>query len=111
MKTLATQVGAFTTTTAIAEAVLTYWLALAQDNRADVVEVPFLTPEGSPAQARLTLSPSSGLAVLDAPGSDASLRDASALAGLRARIDAASSAANGAPFDDDDDDSLPWDAV
>jgi len=97
VKILATQVGTFQTTGAVADAVLAYWLTLTEDNRSDVVEVPYVTETGTCSRASITLSPATGLATLDAaavaPG--AVLDDASALVDLRSRIRAAHLPAQG----------------
>ena len=65
MKTLITQVGTYLTGDAIADAVLKYWLALAHEHHADVVDVPIVTTDGEPSRVRLALSGLSPIAVVD----------------------------------------------
>lgn len=96
MKTLTTQVGAFTTTPAIADAVMEYWLTLVEDDRADVVEVPFVMPDGAAGRSWIGLSAATVIAVFEAPDASsdrldhaAPLDDAAALGAVRARIAAA----------------------
>lgn len=66
MKTLITQVGTFTTGDAVADAVVQYWLALTEERRADLVEIPIVGSNGAPSHVQLTLGPSLPLAVVDA---------------------------------------------
>lgn len=46
MKELSTRVGTYATTDVVADAVMTYALALARAHRLDVIDVPFLTTAG-----------------------------------------------------------------
>ncbi|MFS0866382.1 hypothetical protein AB3M83_03485 [Microbacterium sp. 179-B 1A2 NHS] len=96
----------------MADAVLAYWLTLAEDNRADVVHVPYVTDEGQPSHASITLSPAMVLAALE-PG-DGTLRtmldDASALVDIRSRIRSARLPAQAVPCETPPS-ALNWDEL
>lgn len=66
MKTLITQVGSYLTGDATADAVAQYWLALAEDQRADIVEIPIVDSAGVRASVRLAIGTMLPLAIVDA---------------------------------------------
>ena len=55
MKTIVTAIGAFRTGTEIADAVTAYGLALARVRALDVVDIPFVTADGSIHRAELRI--------------------------------------------------------
>lgn len=55
MKTIVTPTGTFRTGSEIADAVSAYGLALARARRSDVVDIPFLTADGSVSRAELRI--------------------------------------------------------
>ncbi len=65
MKTLITPVGSYLTGDAIADAVLDYWLALVQEGRADVIDVPILSVDGEPSHVTITVGWMTPLAAVD----------------------------------------------
>jgi hypothetical protein len=66
MKTLITQVGTYLTGDATADALAQYWLALTEDHRADIVEIPVVSSEGDQSHVRLTLGTMLPIAIVDA---------------------------------------------
>jgi hypothetical protein len=55
MKTIVTSIGSFSTGTEIADAVTGYALALARSQAVDVVDVPFIAPDGSRRRIELRI--------------------------------------------------------
>ncbi|WP_091228093.1 hypothetical protein [Microbacterium sp. 3J1] len=66
MKTLITQVGTYVTGDAVADAVVQHWLALTEERRGDVVEIPFVGPDGRRSRVRLAMGAALPIAVVDA---------------------------------------------
>jgi hypothetical protein len=66
MKTLVTQVGSYLTGDATADAVVEYWLALTEERRADVIEIPIVGSGGERSNVRLALGAMLPIAVIDA---------------------------------------------
>lgn len=66
MKTLVTQVGSYLTGDATADAVVQYWLALTEERRTDVVEIPVVGSGGERSNVRLALGTMLPIAVVDA---------------------------------------------
>ena len=66
MKRLITQVGTYLTGDATADAVVHYWLALTEERRSDVVEIPIVGSGGERSNVRLTLGSMLPIAVIDA---------------------------------------------
>ncbi|MBT2476268.1 hypothetical protein J7E68_17240 [Microbacterium sp. ISL-103] len=66
MKSLITQVGTYLTGDATADAVLEYWMALAEERRSDVVEIPVVGPAGGRSSVRVTLGAMLPIAVMHA---------------------------------------------
>jgi hypothetical protein len=66
MKTLVTQVGSYLTGDATADAVLHYWLMLAEEHRSDVVDIPVVGSGGERSNVRLALGTMLPIAVIDA---------------------------------------------
>lgn len=66
MKTLITQVGTYLTGDATADAVVHYWLALTEERRSDVVEIPIVGSGGERSHVRLALGTMLPIAVIDA---------------------------------------------
>ncbi len=91
---------------------MAYWLALAEDDRADIVDVPFVTAEGATARSRIALSGGSAIAVVDAPDwvRPRDLDDAEALSSVRARIAAVHAPARGTDVDTKPD-PVFWDEI
>lgn len=101
MKSLITQVGTYLTGDATAEAVLEYWIALSEERRSDVVEVPVVGSAGGRSSVRLTLGSMLPIAVMPADLSPQIDGDDDAAAGIRARAQAVTPAATTA-FDSDE---------
>lgn len=55
MKTIVTTTGSFLTGTEIADAVTAYGLALARARRSDVIDIPFITADGSTSRVELRI--------------------------------------------------------
>ena len=55
MKTIVTTTGSFLTGTEIADAVTAYGLALARARRSDVIDIPFITADGSVSRVELRI--------------------------------------------------------
>ena len=55
MKTIVTTTGSFLTGTEIADAVTAYGLALARARRSDVIDIPFITADGSESRVELRI--------------------------------------------------------
>lgn len=55
MKTIVTSTGSFLTGSEIADAVTAYGLALARARRSDVIDIPFLSPDGSVDRVELRI--------------------------------------------------------
>jgi len=66
MKTLITQVGSYLTGDAVADAVVQYWLALAEERRADIIDIPVVGSDGRRSHVRLALGATLPIAVVDA---------------------------------------------
>lgn len=66
MKSLITQVGTYLTGDATAHAVLEYWVALAEERRSDVVEIPVIGSSGGRSSVWLTLGAMVPIAVVPA---------------------------------------------
>lgn len=66
MKTLVTQVGSYLTGDATADAVVQYWLALTEERRNDVVEIPVVGSGGERVNVRLALGAMLPIAVVEA---------------------------------------------
>lgn len=66
MKNIITQVGTYITGDDVADAVAKYWLALTEDRRADVVDIPIVGPSGGRSRVRLALGAMLPLAIVDA---------------------------------------------
>lgn len=66
MKTLITQVGTYLTGDATADAVVQYWLALAEERRNDIVKIPIVGSGGERTNVRLALGAMLPIAVVDA---------------------------------------------
>lgn len=66
MKTLVTQVGTYLTGDATADAVVRYWLALAEERRNDIIEIPIVGSGGERSNVRLALGAMLPIAVVDA---------------------------------------------
>ncbi|WP_372467088.1 hypothetical protein ACCO44_14570 [Microbacterium maritypicum] len=66
MKTLITQVGSYLTGDATADAVVQYWLALTEERRTDVVDIPIVGSGGERSYVRLALGTTLPIAVVDA---------------------------------------------
>lgn len=85
MKTLITQVGSYLTGDATADAVVQYWLALVEERRADIIDIPMVDSDGRRSHARLTLGATLPIAVVDADPMDG-FDDEDAARTLLARI-------------------------
>jgi hypothetical protein len=55
VKTIVTSTGSFLTGTEIADAVTAYGLALARARRSDVIDIPFITADGSVSRVELRI--------------------------------------------------------
>jgi len=73
MKTIITTRGSFLTGSEIADAVTSYGLALARMRDLDVVDVPFVTAEGTLSRAQFTIGWGADTATVLAPERDAEL--------------------------------------
>ena len=93
MRTLLTPAGSFLTGADVADAVLAYSVALACGHVADVVEMPYLTPENQPARVKLTVGYGAMMASLAHPG-DEDVEDLAFLDDLRVRTGALSPQGN-----------------
>ena len=87
MKTLITEVGAYLTGDAIADAVLEYWLELTREHRADILDVPIVTVDGEHSHVRLAVGWMTALAVVDTRYAP-EFHDADAVAELHHRASA-----------------------
>lgn len=85
MKILVTQVGTYVTGDAVADAVMEYWLALTEERRADVVDIPTVGSDGRESLVRVTLGAALPMAVLDADMTHG-LDDAGAAEHVRVRL-------------------------
>nr|WP_201469917.1 hypothetical protein [Microbacterium hydrocarbonoxydans] len=66
MKSLITPVGTYLTGDATADAVLEYWMLLAEERRSDVIDIPVVGPSGGASSLRLALSATLPIAVIHA---------------------------------------------
>lgn len=73
------------TGSALADAVLAYWMSLARLHRLDTTEIPFVDHDGSRQRARLVLSADSPIWTSTVTTSETEVEDAVALADLRMR--------------------------
>jgi len=73
------------TGSALADAVLAYWVSLARLHRLDTAEIPFVDGDGSRQHARLVLSADCPIWTSTVDSDESELEDADALADLRMR--------------------------
>ncbi|MDQ0729134.1 hypothetical protein [Microbacterium sp. W4I20] len=69
MKTVITQVGTYTTTDKVADALMHYWTALMEERRGDVIDLPIMDSHGKRSHVRLAVNGNMPIAVADADSS------------------------------------------
>jgi hypothetical protein len=75
MKLLRTALGSFLTGSEIADAVLTYGLALARQGAMDTVDIPYVVDGGASRRAQFAVGRAADVQVLEAPNEGPELED------------------------------------